>query len=293
MKSNQALTAEQVKQAVAAVKKARPAYAPMLDFYGRIFDAQHASRKRTRIQELQISAKMLTLKARENFPLIEIREFPYDATAAGHLFATLCQLARDANPQMAAAAEAILKAAAETLKTSALFPGLLEGNEALFENVAAEFKIDKQVLGFITYNSLKPSLTLAAEQLASYLKKDHPWEKGYCPICGSAPILSLFAADGSRSLVCSFCWHEWPAKRVFCPFCENRDGNTLQYFFSEQEKELRVDVCDQCKKYIKTVDTRKADRLIYPPLEQVASLHLDYKAAEMGYESGVRLLIQL
>ncbi len=283
---------EQVKQAVAAVKKTQPVYAEMLDFYGRIFDAQHASRERTRVEPLQIPPKMLTIKAQENFPLIEIKEFVFDKTEAGHLFTTICHLAQGANPQMAASAETILKAADKALKPGELFTGLLDGNEALFENIAAELKIDKQVLGFITYNSLKPSLTLAAEQLAAYLKKNAPWEKGYCPICGSAPILSILSAEGSRSLVCSFCWHQWPAKRVFCPFCENRDGKTLQYFFSEHEKEMRVDVCDQCKKYLKTVDTRQAGRLIYPPLEQIASLHLDYKAAEMGYGSGVRLFMQ-
>ncbi len=293
MKLNQTLTSEQVKKTVAAVKKARPVYVDILDFYGRIFDAQHESRDRTRIQPVQISEEMLAIKAREKFPLIEIKEFAFDETEADRLFVRICQLARGANPQMAATAETLLKTVNTKLKSKALFRALLDGNEALFENIADEFQIDKQVLGFITYNSLRPSLTLAAGQLSLYLKKDAPWQKGYCPICGSAPILSIFATAGSRSLICSFCWHEWPTQRVFCPFCENRDGKTLQYFFNDEEKELRVDVCEKCKKYIKTIDTRKTERMIYPPLEQIASLHLDYKAAEMGYASGVRLLLQI
>ena len=293
MRLNATLTSDQIQKMVDAVKKASPVYADMLDFYGRIFDAQHESGGHTRVQPIQIPPEMLTVKAQEKFPLIEIRQFAFDAAEAGRLFFTLCQIAKDANPQMAATAQTLLKAADTTLKPTALFRGLLDSNEALFENIANEFNIDKQVLGFITYNSLKPSLTLAAQQLAAYLKKDPPWEKGYCPICGSAPILSIFTAEGARSLICSFCWHEWSAKRVFCPFCENQDGKTLQYFFSEEEKAMRVDVCDQCKKYLKTIDTRKAGRMIYPPLEQIASLHLDYKAAEMGYESGVRLFLQV
>jgi hypothetical protein len=36
---------------------------------------------------------------------------------------------------------------------------------------------------------------------------------------------------------------------------------------------------------VKTVDGRKLARPVYPPLEQVATLHLDLKAAEAGYES--------
>jgi len=41
------------------------------------------------------------------------------------------------------------------------------------------------------------------------------------------------------------------------------------------------------KKYVKTVDTRKIDRFFYPPLEQIATLHLDMKANETGLERGV------
>jgi FdhE protein len=55
--------------------------------------------------------------------------------------------------------------------------------------------------------------------------------------------------------------------------------------------EFRVNLCDSCKKYLKTLDSRETERMIYTPLEQIASLHLDYKAKEMGYESGIPLTI--
>ena len=48
-----------------------------------------------------------------------------------------------------------------------------------------------------------------------------------------------------------------------------------------------MDVCDACRKYIKTVDSRQLARTSYPPLEQIASLHLDVTAGEAGYESGL------
>jgi FdhE protein len=293
MISNLALTSEHIEKAVEAVKKSKPVYADLLDFYGRIFDAQEDSKGRIQIEPLQISEAMLSVKAREQLPLIGIEEFVYDDIESGNLFITICNLAKEANPKLAASAKVILEAVDTAIKPDALFSGLIDGNEALFENITDEFEIEKQVLGFITYNSLKPSLTVSADQLSSYLNKDEPWLKGYCPICGSPPILSIFEDDGERSLICGFCWHTWPVKRVFCPFCENRDGKTLQYFYSEDEKEFRVDLCDSCKKYLKTLDARKTERLIYPPLEQVSSLHLDYKAKEMGYQSGIQLFMQV
>jgi len=37
------------------------------------------------------------------------------------------------------------------------------------------------------------------------------------------------------------------------------------------------------------VDSRQMARTSYPPLEQIASLHLDIKASEAGYEPGLPL----
>jgi len=293
MISNMALTADQVKKAVEAVKKSRPAYQDMLDFYGRVFDAQADSKGRVHIDPLHIPEKMLSAKVRGKFPLVEIKEFIFDENESGSLFMTLCSLSKNANPKLAATAEVLLNEVDKKIPLKGLFSGLLIGDEALFENIILEFEIDKQALGFITYNSLKPSLSLCADQLATYLSKDEPWLKGYCPICGSPPILSILGEEGARRLICSFCWHEWAAKRVFCPFCENRDNTTQQYFYSDEEIEFRVDVCDNCKKYLKTLDARKADRLIYPPLEQISTLHLDLKAKEMGFESGIRLFMPI
>ena len=53
----------------------------------------------------------------------------------------------------------------------------------------------------------------------------------------------------------------------------------------------KCDMCDSCKKYLKTLDSRETERMIYTPLGKIASLHLDYKAKEMGYESGIQLTI--
>jgi len=292
MTANFALTPDQVKKVVETVINNNPAYADMLGFYGRLFEAQEESKKNLHIEPPQIPEEVRAVKAREKFPLIEIKDFIYDKAESNNLFVTLGRLAAQANPKLADSAAIILAAVDTKLDPSGLFDAFLNGNEALFENIAAEYKVEKRVLGFITYHSLKPSLSTGAEQLAAYLSTNEPWLKGYCPICGSAPILSTLEGEGTRRLVCSFCWHLWPVKRVCCPFCENSDNKELHYLFSEEEKNLRVDLCNKCRKYLKTIDTRQADRLIYPPLEQIASLHLDIKAQEEGFDAGVRLFME-
>jgi FdhE protein len=68
---------------------------------------------------------------------------------------------------------------------------------------------------------------------------------------------------------------------------------TLHYFFSEEEEDYRVDVCDACKKYLKTVDTRKIEHPVYALVEQISTLHLDMLAQEQGLESGSPLWLRI
>jgi FdhE protein len=288
-----AITSDQVKQAAAALKKLRPTYLDLLDYYQQIFVAQEDSRSQLKIEPIKISAEILTVKKNDQFPLITISEFVIDTNSAATLLKRICQIAEAANKEMAATAEAIRNAIeSDALDPGAVFSNLLKADDTFFNKVESELNIEKKILSLLAYNSLKPSLTHCALQLSSYLDEDDVWEKGYCPICGSTPAFSMFENEGKRFLICSFCWHRWLAPRIYCPFCDNRDSKTLHYLYSDQEKDYRIDVCDSCKTYIKVVDTRKADRIIYPPLEFVATLHLDIKAQEMGFKSGIPLELQ-
>ena len=182
--------------------------------------------------------------------------------------------------------------ASERLDPQILFSSLLKTDDAYFNKLEDDLGIEKKELAFVAYISIKPSVIHCAEQLAAYLDSDFPWDKGICPICGSAPGFSFFEDEGQRILFCGFCWHRWAAQRIYCPFCENQDSDTLHYYFSEKEKNYRIDSCDSCKTYLKALDQRNTDRIIYPPLEFVATLHLDIKAQEMGFKSGIQLELQ-
>ena len=81
--------------------------------------------------------------------------------------------------------------------------------------------------------------------------------------------------------------------RIYCPFCDNSHAKDLHHMFNEEEKDVRVDLCNKCKKYLKTIDTRAAVRLVYPPLEHITTLHLDIKARDEGFEAGVRLFMEM
>ncbi|MDY6988492.1 MAG: formate dehydrogenase accessory protein FdhE [Thermodesulfobacteriota bacterium] len=293
MAERKAVGSEHIKKAVAAVKQARPAYEGLLVFYEKLFLAQEDSKEEVRLQQIEIAPDLLLVKEKEGFPLISTTDFTIDTKASEALLKRLCAFAVESNEVLAEAAKKIVAALDRgELEVSDLFSKVLAEDDTYWDEMETRLDVDKKILAFVAYSSIKPSLLICSDQLASYLHKEKTWTKGYCPICGAPPFLAILRDEGERFLLCSFCGHEWRTHRVYCPFCENRDQKTMHYFFSDEEKGCRVDVCDQCKKYIKTIDTRKIERPMHPYVEQISTLHLDMLAQEKGLESGIPLWLQ-
>lgn len=293
MSEKEIVGVDQIKKAVAAVKAERPAYEGLLDFYEKLFLAQEASKEEIDLAPIEIAEELLTVKQEEKFPLINTTDFTLDVNASEALLRKLCELALQENEVLAEAVPKIMDALDKgSLDASTLFSKILSEDDAYWDEMARNLDVDKTILAFLAYGSIRPSICLCSEQLATYLDTQTAWEKGYCPICGGQPGLSMLRGEGERSLVCNFCGHEWRTQRIYCPFCENKDQKTLHYFSSEQEQDYRVDVCDQCKKYIKTIDTRNMDRPVHLLVEQISTLHLDMLAQEQGLESSIPLWLQ-
>lgn len=279
---SQEYTPEAVQQAADGIVAARPGYLELIAFYGRIFTAQEEARRRVRLDPVHLSEDLIRVKRREQLPLVMASEMVFDPGVSEDLLVELCRVAVECGSGLAAAARTL---AGQPEKTASLFEPFLKAQESAVAAGAAELGVDPPSLAFFLYHCLRPSLCAGAEQLAAYLDPSPSGEQGYCPVCGSPPAIASLEGEGQRHLFCSFCWHKWPLNRTLCPFCGSRDQNGLVYLYSEAEKEYRVDACQSCRNYIKTVDTRVLGRRFYPPLEQVASLHLDIKASEAGYES--------
>jgi FdhE protein len=166
--------------------------------------------------------------------------------------------------------------------------GDLENPKAL----ALELSLNPDLLLFFGLNLGQAFLELHAQKLKGKFDQEN-WLKGSCPVCGNFPAMErLRKEDGKRMLWCSFCGTQWHYKRIMCPFCGNEDHNSLRYFFMEgdaslEEKPFRVDVCDRCKRYIKTIDERRMpeNEMLDFPLENIKTLYLDLLAQRDGYKS--------
>jgi FdhE protein len=283
--------ADQVKQAAASLRAILPDYGHLLSFYERLFSAQETIQLQIALAPIVIAAEVLETKRQARLPLAKANEFVFDVSAGRELLGQICRLVQPSQGEMALSAERIAAELDNESAVESLFRHLLEDDDAFFNHTAHRIGCDKEVLAFVAYNSLKPSLVICAQQLALYLNDRGKWTSSICPVCGNRPAIGVLDNEGRRSLFCSFCWHPWPVSRIGCPYCGNRDGQTLCYLCTENEKAVRADCCDRCRKYIKTVDMRAANRPVYPPLEQMASLHLDLKARESGYATGLGICL--
>ncbi|MFO7709958.1 MAG: formate dehydrogenase accessory protein FdhE [Desulfobacterales bacterium] len=273
-------TPDALRQAVAGIITDRPSYRDLITFYGRIFSAQEEARPRIRLAPIHLPEELIRIKRQERMPLVMTSEMNFDHQVSGELLRDLCRIAIDGGPQLAGAARVLSDHSGQA---ATLFAPFLKAQESVVLAGAGEMGIEPESLAFFLYHSLRPSFCTFAAHLAQYLEPFPSGEQGCCPVCGSAPAIAWIEAEGRRFLFCSFCWHKWPVNRALCPFCGNRGEEGLLYFYSEEEKEYRVDACTSCSRYVKAVDTRVLRRSGYPALEQVASLHLDLKAIEAGY----------
>ena len=273
---------ETLRKRIQQIKKKRPGYKVMLDFYQRVREEQERVKASLTIEPIHLKKDWKALLTKEGFPLLERKDFPIDIEASLSLFKSLCQIGKEANPHMAEEVRKIEKAMSEKkIDLNTLFEE--GGNEQKVEGIAKELGLDKKILLFFIHSSVKPSIEAGAEKLSREIETE-TWMRGSCPVCGSLPSLSLLKEEvGKRFLLCSHCGYQWRIDRIICPFCDNRDQESLQFFYAEEETTHRVDLCDKCHQYIKTIDLRNLGE-IDPSLEDLATLHLDITASKKGYK---------
>jgi FdhE protein len=106
-----------------------------------------------------------------------------------------------------------------------------------------------------------------------------------CPFCNRKPGIAVLRPQGDgarRNLVCGFCVCEWEFRRIVCAACGQEDQAKLPVYTAEQFPHMRVECCDVCHTYIKSVDLSK-NGLADPLVDELASVPLDLWAQEHGY----------
>jgi FdhE protein len=96
-------------------------------------------------------------------------------------------------------------------------------------------------------------------------------------------VLRQEGDGGKRSLLCSLCATEWGFRRVLCPNCGEENKDRLPIFSAPEFDYVRIDACDSCRTYIKSVDLTKNGHAV-PMVDELATLSLNFWAQENKYQ---------
>src|SRR5262249_9704869 len=107
---------------------------------------------------------------------------------------------------------------------------------------------------------------------------------GPCPACGGIPWMASRTPAGGgegafRMLHCSTCWNSWNVSRLKCPACGQEDPDKLPFFSVPEHPAVRIEACEVCKGYLKSIDLAEDARPI-PEVDDLLSLSLDLWATE-------------
>jgi FdhE protein len=211
-------------------------------------------------------------------------------------FGSLLELVAERGAEALAAQASEVAAEPESWREAlaAYWNGESNSEEIFFPRVCLQ-----PYLEMLTHEQTKPSdsliIAMAAARRAATSPEGGAQAERFCPFCGRNPQLAFLSADvsvsgplegsmegGRRFLMCGDCLTIWPFQRIACPSCLEADPHKLSYFSEKDLPGMRVECCDTCRRYLKSIDLTKDARPV-PPVDELAAIPLDLWAREQGY----------
>jgi FdhE protein len=243
-----------------------PHYAELLDVLEEILILREEYRRRMQREIFPVDEKLIAAKMVGGFPLVDFSSVIGDLAEPQAYFLALLEIAEKRAPgETGEMARKILEGEIRfnDLIYESFNPLPLEEEEAADDEEEASFDL----VELFIEESLRPALEKVAARYGREPK-----------------IGEIRDEEGSRYLFCNQCGFEWNYLRIKCPFCGNEEQQSLAYFTIEGDERYRVDVCNECKRYIKIVDFREAKQKADLDVEDIATLHLDMLANDEGYD---------
>ncbi|MBN1615531.1 MAG: formate dehydrogenase accessory protein FdhE [Deltaproteobacteria bacterium] len=271
-------------KAIETYKAASPHYMDLLDILGEILILREEHKRMLTEPVFPVEESLIETKMEGGLPLIDLVSGKFDLTMPKRYFLALLDIAEKRAPGQAT--EIIRKINDGLLEFETMILGSISAPDEEQEEETEEDGDDDtlDLIELFLEESLRPALEKVAERYGDRIAKAG-WSEGYCPVCGREPkIGELKDEEGHRYLFCHQCGFEWSFRRIKCPFCGNEEQQSLAYFTIEGEERYRVDVCNECRRYIKIVDFRETKQEANLDVEDIATLHLDMLANEEGYD---------
>jgi formate dehydrogenase accessory protein FdhE len=163
---------------------------------------------------------------------------------------------------------------------------LQEASSSMSARLAARWAPEAGApLDYLSRAALRPYVELLAHLR---VPPDRPRHLRACPFCGGLPWIAARRAEAEgegagRHLGCPLCGGEWRVNRVCCPCCAEEDPARLPAFASASCPAVRIEACETCGAYVKSIDLTLDARAI-PEVDDLASLAFDLWAAREGFQ---------
>ncbi|MFH1729977.1 MAG: formate dehydrogenase accessory protein FdhE [Pseudomonadota bacterium] len=281
---------EKKLQRVGQLKKRHPIYKETLHFYECVLEEIN------KISELKIKQKPnfskeineINAKFAKEICLVDNNDIEPDDKMCAEVFRKILDIATKSLPATKKQVEKINKLVEEKeIKLENLFNDKSQETANFF----MENEIDGNILFTFYETTLNPFIWKFYNEAQEFYYENRKvlnWTSGHCPVCFSEPkIAQLKSIKGEkgaeRTLCCSSCETEYYFPRIKCPFCANDKPDTLSYFYAEEiGKAYRVDLCKECNRYIKTINSDEFSEEVVLPVDELCTIELDFLAEKEG-----------
>lgn len=248
-----------------------PHAAELLDLYGAVLDGQEPVYGWVLGASWRAGVRSTSGEA----PALELKKLPW-----AQLESRFRRFVNDLRPrgteEITAAGATIIGASSEQRRQ------ILQqtGTRGDLSDLASTAGLDEALLAFYGRAFLQTVVEALASELPENVDISDP---SACPHCGWPPQVAILRDEAElksrRLLVCSLCATLWPAPRLGCPSCGETESTKLLCHEDSDRAHLRVDECQSCQGYLKSVDLRQDGHAV-PLVDDIASIELDLWAGE-------------
>jgi formate dehydrogenase maturation protein FdhE len=161
-------------------------------------------------------------------------------------------------------------------------------SEPEFDGYLLEYWYSPSDLQFSAKALLQPYGRCVAEESTGSFFRTEQVSEASCPRCGGRPQVGVLISKeqsseaGNRDLICATCLSQWSFRRVVCANCGEQRPAQLALYQAPEYEHVRIEACDSCRSYIKSVDLTKLGYAV-PLVDEVAAAPLDLWARQQGY----------
>jgi FdhE protein len=240
-----------------------------------------------RLPKLSLPPKYLAAKLARGVPALAGEPIPLPVPVLVPTVLALCDALAEGGAGQAATH---IREAIESgnIEPGSLLTASLTRNQAALRTGAVHRGLSPDLVWLVAELAVSPFVHVLQRRLFGRVEDPalvsalDGWNRGYCPACGSWPAVAE-VAGGHRTLRCSFCASAWELAAYACIYCQENGEKFVTAAPNEERKDRRLEVCSNCRAYLKTVDVPELSPFPLLSISDIETTDLDVAAMEHGY----------